>query len=188
MGKKKYTNLYLKLFDKFANDKYEVPFTSGLLYDEVSNEIIFFYKKQEYFSKTRMITYLGAIRNKVKCLLYNQDTNSYYVYDESISQSWTLYKETNWYLFSFFNFFIPDDIDSMTTIIGKVIPILRALKQLGIDIKPKNKYILTYTETNNFLYNRCLRDEIVTYTDLCSIYIKQQTNVFYKSSINIKLL
>ena len=73
---KRKQNYILKKFKETFGGK--ADYTSGILKDQTVNEVIYFYKKEPFFTKSTMERYMNVLPlNNVIILLYNQNKNIY---------------------------------------------------------------------------------------------------------------
>ena len=69
------------LIDKFQEKFPEGKYTSGLLKDTMTNEIVYFHKKEEYNTKTTLNMFMATLENNVEVILYNR-AGIYYIYTD----------------------------------------------------------------------------------------------------------
>lgn len=158
------SNFLLDIFqEKFPDGKY----TSGLLKDKMTNEIVYFHKKEEYNTKTTLDMFMATLENNVEVILYDRE-GIYYIYTDE--KGWVKKTKCTFEIFQFFNKFV--NIQSLTSSAGKMISMQTLFEYLNIDTTGFRKIKLSYHDEYVYLYNRYIRDEIVDIEMLNNIYIR----------------
>jgi len=167
-----------KTFDDYMLKYNNTSFTSAIIKDNESNEVKYYHKKQENKNKSSIIKYMKLLPDNIHIILYHSPTKTYMVYDDK--RGWLDKMDNcNLFLFNYFNHFIEckhRGVDELfNTIFGDVITLYNLVMSLELIDKtlPGNTKIkISYMETNNYIYNRYLSNEIITIDDMKTMFVK----------------
>jgi len=197
------TSLYAKFLEFIKQDlkefnlNSEIIIKTGLLLDITTGEIVYFYKKEPFNTRERLITIMKSIFSYAKIIIsavFPDNKKIIYIYEDNLldgkKNGWKRFKTSNFETFQFFNNFISKDSlnenNFYSSISGEMIKITTYINYVYKSLNLNNcDYVyIDFADSGVYFYDRVMK-EIIKKDELENIFIKKDVLSDKKTTIII---